>query len=271
MVATPIGNLSDITERARGVLEQADCILAEDTRHTGQLLRHLNIQNTLVSLHEHNERERVASVIERLTQGEHVALVSDAGTPTISDPGFIVTRAVREAGYAVTPIVGASAIIAALSVAGLPTHAFIFDGFLPAKSQARQAQLARYQHETRTVVLYESSHRILATLNDIVEVLGAARTLGIARELTKRFETVLTGHADSLYERVSNDANQQKGEFVLMIQGVDAEPEQDEQAILKVLTPLVEALPPKQAAALTAKITGCKKKVAYDLAIGLKK
>lgn len=270
VVATPIGNLSDMSARAEGVLTQVDGVLAEDTRHTGHLLRQFGIEQSLLSVHEHNERERVHLVLQRLEQGQHLALVSDAGTPAISDPGYVVIKAVREAGFTVTPIVGPCAIIAALSAAGLPTDAFIFDGFLPAKQQARQSKLSEYMNESRTVVLYESSHRIVAALKDLVEVLGDGRPIAVARELTKRFETIITNTAHEVLTAISGDSHQQKGEFVILIKGAEKLIEVNEQTILPVLTPLAKALPPKQAAALTSEITGCAKKEAYNLVLTLK-
>lgn len=269
VVATPIGNLADISQRARDVLQAVDLICAEDTRHTRQLLNHLNIQNDLRSLHEHNERERTTEIVELLKSGQSIALVSDAGTPAISDPGFVLVRDVRAEGFDVSPIPGCSAVIAALSAAGLATDRFIFDGFLPAKSAARQASYSRYLNEPRTAVVYESSHRIEASLRDLVEVLGGSRQIAIARELTKLFETILSGNADKLLEQVSVDANQRKGEFVIIIEGVTAVAVGDEE-ILRVLKPLLDELPPKQAAGLAAKITSCRKKAAYDLALKLK-
>lgn len=269
VVATPIGNLADISQRAKDTLASVDLICAEDTRHSRQLLNHLNIQNDLRSLHEHNERARTAEIIELLHAGQSVALISDAGTPAISDPGFVLVRDVRAAGLDVSPVPGCSAVIAALSAAGLATDRFIFDGFLPAKSAARQACYARYLSEPRTAVVYESSHRIEASLRDLVQTLGGNRQIAIARELTKLFETILSGNADKLLEQIIQDANQRKGEFVIIIEGVpEAAAGNDE--ILTVLKPLLDELPPKQAAGLTAKITGCRKKEAYDLALVLK-
>ncbi len=269
IVATPIGNLGDITRRAVQVLSDVDIICAEDTRHTRQLLHHLGIDNTLLSLHEHNERERTAMLIDKLQAGQRIALVSDAGTPAISDPGYVLVREVRAAGLAVSPVPGASAVIAALSAAGIATHSFIFDGFLPAKSSARRARYADYLREPRTVVVYESTHRIQASLQDLLAELGAQRPIAIARELTKRFETIISGSAQEVLDQVMADPQQRKGEFVVLIEGVQALAA-DEQAILTVLKPLLEELPPKQAASLSAKITGCNKKTAYNLALSLK-
>lgn len=269
VVATPIGNMADISQRAIATLQEVDLVCAEDTRHTRQLFNHLDISNDLLSLHEHNERERTALIIEKMQAGQSIALVSDAGTPAISDPGFILVREVRKAGLKVSPLPGPSAVVTALSAAGIATHSFAFDGFLPSKTGARRAQYAGYLAESRTIAVYESSHRIQASLEDLVEELGGDRHIAIARELTKLFETIISGNADKVLEQVAADNNQRKGEFVILIEGVQKVQAGDEE-ILKVLKPLLEELPPKQAAGLTAKITGCKKKEAYNLALSLK-
>ena len=269
VVATPIGNRGDISQRAIEILQAVDLVCAEDTRHTRQLFNHLAINNELLSLHEHNERERTELIIQKMHAGQSIALVSDAGTPAISDPGFILVRAVRHAGLKVSPLPGPSAVVAALSAAGIATHSFAFDGFLPSKSAARRAQYARYLAEPRTVALYESSHRIQASLEDLIAELGPQRHIAIARELTKLFETILSGDADKVLAQIIADANQRKGEFVILIEGVQKTHAGDDD-ILRVLKPLLVELPPKQAAALTAKITGCKKKQAYNLALSLK-
>lgn len=269
VVATPIGNIGDISQRAVSVLQEVDLVCAEDTRHTRQLFNHLDISNDLLSLHEHNERERTELIIEKMQAGQSIALVSDAGTPAISDPGFILVREVRRAGLKVSPLPGPSAVITALSAAGIATHSFAFDGFLPSKTGGRRAQYAAYIAEPRTVVVYESSHRIQASLEDLVKELGPERHIAIARELTKLFETIISGHADKVLEQVVADSNQRKGEFVILIEGVQHVQAGDED-VLRVLKPLLEELPPKQAAGLTAKITGCKKKAAYNLALSLK-
>lgn len=269
VVATPIGNMGDISQRAIEILQAVDLVCAEDTRHTRQLFNHLDINNELLSLHEHNERERTDLIIQKMHSGQSIALVSDAGTPAISDPGFILVREVRNAGLKVSPLPGPSAVVTALSAAGIATHSFAFDGFLPSKTGARRVQYAGYLAEPRTVAVYESSHRIQASLEDLVAELGGDRRIAIARELTKLFETILSGTADKVLEQVCEDSNQRKGEFVVLIEGVQKVQAGDDD-ILKVLKPLLEELPPKQAAALTAKITGCKKKAAYNLALSLK-
>ncbi|MEE4246311.1 MAG: 16S rRNA (cytidine(1402)-2'-O)-methyltransferase, partial [Kangiellaceae bacterium] len=219
VVATPIGNLSDISQRAIETLAEVDRILAEDTRRTQQLLTHLSIKGSLVSLHDHNERQRVEQVAEWLEQGNDLALVSDAGTPLISDPGYALVSQLRQREYSVITVPGPSAIIAALSIAGLPTDRFCFEGFLPTKSGARVKALEAIKFEPRTMVFYESSHRIIASMTDMVAVFGHDRLVAITRELTKRFETVLYGTAQSVLQQLCADSNQQKGEFVVIVGG----------------------------------------------------
>ncbi len=263
IVATPIGNLADLSPRALETLRGVAAICAEDTRHTRQLLSHFGIERPLVALHEHNEEAISARVVERLLGGESLALVSDAGTPLVSDPGYRVVRAARGAGLKVSPIPGACAAIAALSVAGLPSNRFVFEGFLPAKSSARRERLARLASETRTVVFYESSHRIEESLADMCAVFGSGRAAVLARELTKLFETVLDGSVGELHAQVSADSNQRKGEFVVMVQGAD----DDAQAQLiegqRLYAKLSEHLPPSTAAKLAADISGASRKALY--------
>ena len=211
VVATPIGNLADLSPRALDTLRTVAAICAEDTRHTRQLLAHFGIEQSLVALHEHNEDEMAGRLVARLLAGESLALVSDAGTPLVSDPGFRLVRAAREAGVRVSPVPGASALVAALSVAGLPSDRFVFEGFLPAKSGARRARLSALAGEPRTLLFYESSHRIEDTLADCVAAFGAERQAVVARELTKLFETVLDGTLAELHARVVADANQRRG------------------------------------------------------------
>ncbi|MFT6409132.1 MAG: 16S rRNA (cytidine1402-2'-O)-methyltransferase [Arenicella sp.] len=269
VVATPIGNLGDITHRALQVLSSVDVILAEDTRHSKRLLNHYAIGTKLRSCHEHNEESQVEWVKSKLDQGLDLALISDAGTPLISDPGFVLVRALRQQGYSIVAVPGPSSIIAALSIAGLPTDGFVYDGFLPSKSGARQTALACYVNQHRTTVLLESSHRIKACLADVVEVLGGSRQIAVARELTKRFETVLSGTAESVLETFLHDEDQSRGEFVLMLAGVEpvSSSDADVTAILKVL---LADLPVKQAAALAAKLSGKRKNEVYDLALTVK-
>jgi len=270
IVATPIGNLGDISHRALKVLEKVDVILAEDTRHSKRLLNHYGISTKLRSCHEHNEESQIEWVKMQLSGGQNLALISDAGTPLISDPGFVLVRALRSFGCDVVTVPGASSIIAALSISGLPTDGFVYDGFLPSKSNARKTALADYINQTRTIVLLESSHRIVSCLADIVEVLGAERELVLARELTKRFETVLAGEAQVVLDKVRADSDQTKGEFVLMLAGVEPISE-DEVNIHSMLNVLLAELPVKQAASIVAKLTGARKNEVYGMALELKK
>ncbi|OPX56120.1 16S rRNA (cytidine1402-2'-O)-methyltransferase [Oceanospirillum multiglobuliferum] len=271
VVATPIGNLADISERALTVLRSVDLIAAEDTRHTRQLLMYFTINKPLFSVHDHNEHQRVEKVLADLASGLSIALVSDAGTPLISDPGFVLVQAVRQAGFKVVPVPGPCAMVAALSAAGLATNRFCFEGFLPAKSSGRKKQLQTLLNEPRTMVFYESPHRIVECLNDLQAVFGPDRLLTLARELTKTFETILSGSIEQIITWVQADPNQQRGEFVLVLAGA---PEQEESESLQiaaeqVLKLLLEELPVKQAAALTAKITGQKKNALYQQALAL--
>lgn len=269
IVATPIGNLGDISQRALKVLASVSCVLAEDTRHSKRLLNHYGINTKLRACHEHNEDSLLEWVKSQLDSGLSLALISDAGTPLISDPGFVLVRALREANCDVVTVPGPSSIIAALSIAGLPTDSFAYDGFLPAKAKARQTALAVYRNEPRTIVLLESSHRINSCLDDIVQVLGGERQLVIARELTKRFETVLAGSASELSEQLHADEDQTRGEFVLMIAGAPAVSESQAE-IEQILTVMLADLPLKQATSLAAKITGLRKNEIYDLALEIK-
>ena len=269
IVATPIGNLADISHRALQVLGSVDCILAEDTRHSKRLLNHYGISTSLKSCHEHNELSLVDWVAGKLNEGDDLALISDAGTPLISDPGFVLVRSLRERGHRIVTIPGASAIIAALSIAGLPTDSFVYDGFLSAKSTARRAQYAKYRHQTRTVVLLESSHRIVASINDLISELGGQRSVVIARELTKRFETVLGGSAQEVADILSADEDQTRGEFVLMIAGAADKPE-SETALEDLLQVLLTEVSLKQAATMAAKISGQRKNEVYELALKIK-
>ncbi len=272
IVATPIGNLSDITERALQTLREVDLIAAEDTRHSGRLLSHYGISTRTLALHEHNERNAAAGLIERLEAGVSIALISDAGTPLISDPGFYLVREVQQAGYKVVPIPGASALIAALSVAGLPSDRFSFEGFLPPKQEARRRAMEALAREPRTLIFYESTHRILDSLEDMVEAFGADRQAAVVRELTKTFETIQRDELGNLVEWMRADANQQRGEFVVLVHGYEAEQslesvEVDPQALLQEFMALQ---PPKKAAATVARLTGLKKNALYELGLTLK-
>lgn len=268
VVATPIGNLQDMSQRAVEVLNNVDVIAAEDTRHSARLMAHFNINTRLISVHDHNERQRIEQIIDLLAGGSSVALISDAGTPLISDPGFVVVRAVREAGYRVTPVPGCAAFVAALSAAGLPSDRFAFEGFPPAKKAARKQYYADLVDESRTLVFYESPHRVLESLKDMQSVMGEERQVAIARELTKTFETIHLAPLAELIAWMEADHNQQKGEFVLLVHG---KPKSEAGVVdnksLQVLDVLLEELPVKQAAGLASKITGVKKNLLYKLAL----
>ena len=271
VVATPIGHLGDISARAIEVLKQADRIAAEDTRHSGRLLQHYSIQTPMLALHEHNERQAAPALIEQLRSGQSIALISDAGTPLISDPGFNLVKLARQAGVRVVPVPGPSALVCALSAAGLATDRFVFEGFLPAKATARHNRLTQLAHEPRTLVFYESSHRIVDCLADMVEVFGASRRAVLARELTKQFETIYQDDLEALQRWVEADSNQQKGEIVLLVEGW-SQPEDDtiDAEAERVLQVLMEELPVKTAAKLAARLTGLNKRELYDRGVELK-
>jgi len=269
VVATPIGNLGDMSARALEVLQAATVIAAEDTRHSGKLLHHFGIKTKTIALHDHNERMVSESIVARLQAGETVALVSDAGTPLISDPGYHLVAQARAAGCQVIPVPGASALLAALSASGLPSDRFTFEGFLPAKAGARRAKLEQLQDDPRTLVFYEAPHRIEESIAAMAAVFGGERPAVIARELTKTFETIHGDTLSALSNWLAADANQRRGEFVVMVGGapqaellVDAEAE-------RVLCLLLEEVSLKQAAALAAKITGVKKNLLYQFALDL--
>ncbi|MBI2383773.1 MAG: 16S rRNA (cytidine(1402)-2'-O)-methyltransferase [Gammaproteobacteria bacterium] len=266
VVATPIGNLSDLSPRALKVLAAVDRIAAEDTRTSGQMLGHFGLRRPMVALHEHNEDAVAAELVARLRQGESLALISDAGTPLVSDPGFALVRAARAAGVPVVAVPGPCAAVAALSISGLPSDSFVFAGFLPAKDAARRKKLEELARETRTLILYESSHRILDSVQAIAEVFGAARRLCLAREMTKLFEQSLTAGAAEVLDWLRQDANRQKGEFVLVVAGAETErtPADRAENLLRVL---LRELPPARAAKLAAELTGLKRQELYDLAL----
>ncbi|MCE5231920.1 MAG: 16S rRNA (cytidine(1402)-2'-O)-methyltransferase [Mizugakiibacter sp.] len=264
IVATPIGNLDDLAPRAVAVLRDVALIAAEDTRHSRPLLAHFGIATPLVALHEHNEREAVAALLARLAAGESLALISDAGTPLVSDPGFRLVRAARAAGIRVSPVPGACAAIAALSVAGLPSDRFVFEGFLPAKAAARRARLAELAAEARTLVFYESGHRVAESLADMREAFGAAREAVLARELTKLYETVLAAPLGELAERVARDPDQQRGEFVLLVAGRGDDADARVEEGRRVFALLREELPPAKAAKLAAAISGAPRRALYE-------
>lgn len=271
VVATPIGNLGDFSPRAREILQSCALIAAEDTRHSGVLLRHFAIDKPLVSLHEHNERERSAELISRMQNGASIGLISDAGTPAISDPGYELIRAAAAAGIEIASVPGPCAALAALSVAALPTARFCFEGFLPAKGAARLARLQALALEERTLVFYESPHRVAETLRDCAAVFGAERRGAIARELTKLHETVYRGSLADLAARALTDADFSRGEIVLLVAGAASAPAQDPNADLdRVLRVLLAELPLKQAARLAARISGVRDNEAYRRALQIK-
>ncbi len=268
IVATPIGNLGDMSARAIETLKNVDLIAAEDTRHSLPLLKQFGIATKLVALHEHNERAQSAQLIERLRAGASIALISDAGTPLLSDPGYHLTRAAHEAGVRVVPIPGPSALIAALSASGLRADQFVFEGFLPPRAAARRARLEALREETRTLAFFEAPHRLLETLEDMAALFGAERRALLARELTKTFETLRMDTLRGLHEFVRNDPQQQKGESVLLVEGAQhlAAPVTKAERILRTL---LTELPVKQAVKLAGAITGVKKNELYELALKL--
>jgi 16S rRNA (cytidine1402-2'-O)-methyltransferase len=277
VVATPIGNLGDISPRARAVLSECALVAAEDTRHTGVLLKHFGIQTPQLSLHDHNEQHRANDIIERLRQGASVALVSDAGTPAISDPGFELMRAVAAAGFEIIAIPGPCAAIAALSIAALPTDRFCFEGFWPARGAARRKRLQSLATEQRTLVLYEAPHRVRETLEDCAAAFGDERSVTVAREITKMHEMTYRGSLRELAARAGADADFGRGEIVLVIAGAPQAVADDERgadghggALDRVLKTLLAELPLKQAARLAAQITEARDNEAYKRALHLK-
>ncbi|NIM29002.1 MAG: 16S rRNA (cytidine(1402)-2'-O)-methyltransferase [Gammaproteobacteria bacterium] len=272
VVATPIGNLADIGRRALDVLAGADLILAEDTRHSAKLLSHYGISTACRSFHEHNEARQVAQVVKRIADGAHVALICDAGTPLVSDPGFRLVAALREQGLAVIPVPGPSAAICALSVAGLPTDRFCFEGFLPSRSSARRRVLHTLAREPRTLIFYESPRRLLSAVADMAVEFGDARRAVLARELTKIHESVISGTLAELRDWLAAHAEQRRGECVIVVAGAARDSDDglaggvDPEALLRVL---IEALPVKQAVAVAARVTGIKRNVLYRQALAL--
>lgn len=266
VVATPIGHLGDLSPRAREVLAGVDVIAAEDTRTSATLLRHYGVSTATLALHEHNENRVAAALVERLRRGDSLALISDAGTPLISDPGFALVRAARAAGVPVVAVPGPCAAIAALSMSGLPSDRFVFVGFLPAKAAARRAALESLRGRGETLILYESSHRIVECVAAIAEVFGGQRQICLAREITKRFEQSLTAVAQEVLDWLRMDADRQRGEFVLVVHGAEAEAGlvDDGERVLRLL--LCE-MPPARAAKLAAEISGAPKNALYKLAL----
>ncbi|AEG09607.1 16S rRNA (cytidine(1402)-2'-O)-methyltransferase [Shewanella baltica] len=264
IVPTPIGNLGDMSSRAIEVLNQVSLIACEDTRHSGKLLSHFGITTKTTALHDHNERARAQWIVDQLAAGQSIALISDAGTPLISDPGYHLVSHVRQSGFNVIPLPGPCAAITALSASGLPSDRFTFEGFLPSKEKARADKLLALKEDPRTLIFYESPHRIEHSLTTMVEVLGGDRHVVMAREVTKTFETFLSGPVSEVLAKVSTDLNQQKGEIVLMVHGYHLS---DDEAIptvaINTLKLLCEELPLKKAAAIAAQIHGLKKNALY--------
>lgn len=269
VVATPIGHLDDITYRAIDILKSVSIIAAEDTRTSAQLLKHFNISTPLTACHEHNESNKINILIQRLLNGENMALISDAGTPLISDPGFKLVRAAQEHNIRVIPVPGACAAIAALSSVGLPSDRFSFEGFLPSRQSQRLSQLEKLKDETQTLIFYEAPHRILESVKDMAQIFGANRPVGFAREITKTFETIKKMTLAELVQFIEADHNQQKGEIVLVIGGATEEKDLEQEKLDQLLTRLLQDLSVKAASQLAADLTGIKKKVAYQRALEL--
>ncbi len=264
VVATPIGNLDDVSDRMRHTLANVNRIAAEDTRRTKQLLSHIGVDTPCFSFHDHNERQKLDWIVQMLKSGESLALVSDAGTPLISDPGYALVRELRQQSLKVVSVPGPCALVAALSIAGLPSDRFIFEGFLPNKSSARLAYLQKVAHETSTTIFHESSHRIQACIEDMLTIFGADRQIVIARELTKTFETVLQGNAESLLEVLRKDPNQRKGEFVVLVGGEKPQLDELSPEVTQLAKTLSEHLPKKLAAKITSQTFTVKKKPIYE-------
>ena len=266
IVATPIGNLGDISERAIEILKQVDLIAAEDTRHSKTLLERFGIKTKMSAYHEYNEEKVTQQLIQQLLDGQSIALISDAGTPLINDPGYKLVVAAHDKGVQVIPIPGPSAIITALSASGLPTNKFIFEGYLPAKSEARKTRLNELKNESRTLVFYEAPHRIVESAKIMQEIFGVERRVTIARELTKQFEQIVRDTLSSINEKIESGEIKVKGEFVVIVEGTKETLVTDKEA-LRINQILAEKLSPKDAAGLTAKITGRKKNEVYQLVL----
>lgn len=269
VVATPIGHLDDMTYRAIETLKSVSLVAAEDTRQSAQLFKHYNITTPLTACHDHNENHKINELIQRLKAGENIALISDAGTPLISDPGFKLVRAAQEHKIRVVPVPGACAAVAALSAVGLPSDRFSFEGFLPSKSSQRMLQLEKLKDETQTLIFYEAPHRILDCVKDMMQVFGAERPVGFAREITKTFETIKKMSLGELVSFVEHDHNQQKGEIVLIVGGNPIEKDMEQEKLDQLLTRLLQDLSVKAASQLAADLTGIKKKIAYQRALEL--
>jgi 16S rRNA (cytidine1402-2'-O)-methyltransferase len=273
VVATPIGNLSDLSARAREVLSSATLIAAEDTRRTGQLLQAIGVSARLISLHDYNEQRRVERLVQQLQSGEVIALVSDAGTPLLSDPGFALVRAAAAAGIEVRAIPGPSALTAALSIAGIATDRFVFEGFLPPRQTERRAALERLRVEPRTLVLFEAPHRIAATLADLAKLFGDERQAVVARELTKLHESIYRGTLSELRELASSNVDMARGGITLIVEGAakEAAAQGDSQLLARALQLLLQELPPARAAAIASQLAGSKRRDAYELALKMRR
>lgn len=269
VVATPIGHLDDMTFRAIEVLKSVELIAAEDTRQSIQLLKNFNIDTPLTACHDHNESHKIEQLVEKLQQGQNLALISDAGTPLISDPGFKLVRAAQAHHIRVIPVPGACAAISALSAVGLPSDRFSFEGFLPSKVTQRTAELEKLKHETQTLIFYEAPHRILECVKNMRDVFGEHRDVGFAREITKTFETIKKMTLGELVTFVENDRNQQKGEIVLVVAGAIEEKNLEQDKLDELLIRLLKDLSVKAASQLVADLTGIKKKIAYQRALEL--
>lgn len=269
VVATPIGHLDDMSYRAIDVLKSVSLIAAEDTRTSAQLMKHFNISTPLTACHEHNESNKIDILIQKLLNGEDMALISDAGTPLISDPGFKLVRAAQANGIRVIPVPGACAAIAALSAVGLPSDRFSFQGFLASKQSQRLQQLEKLKDETQTLIFYEAPHRILDSVKDMAAVFGADRPVGFAREITKTFETIKNMALGELVEFIAADHHQQKGEIVLVVGGASEEKDMEQEKLDQLLQRLLQDLSVKAASQLAADLTGIKKKIAYQRALVL--
>ena len=269
VVATPIGHLDDMTFRAIDILKSVSIVAAEDTRQSAQLFKHYNISTQLTACHDHNESNKIEQLVQRLLAGDNIALISDAGTPLISDPGFKLVRAAQEHGIRVVPVPGACAAIAALSAVGLPSDRFSFEGFLPSKASQRISQLEKLKNETQTLIFYEAPHRILECVKNMAEVFGENRPVGFAREITKTFETIKKMTLEELVSVIENGHNQEKGEIVLVVGGAPEKTDLEQEKLDELLKRLLQDLSVKAASQLAADLTGIKKKVAYQRALEL--
>ncbi|MDP7763848.1 16S rRNA (cytidine(1402)-2'-O)-methyltransferase [Acinetobacter baumannii] len=269
VVATPIGHLDDMTFRAIDILKSVSIVAAEDTRQSAQLFKHYNISTPLTACHDHNESNKIEQLVQKLLAGENIALISDAGTPLISDPGFKLVRAAQENGIRVVPVPGACAAIAALSAVGLPSDRFSFEGFLPSKASQRISQLEKLKNETQTLIFYEAPHRILECVKNMAEVFGENRPVGFAREITKTFEMIKKMTLKDLVSFIENDHNQEKGEIVLVVGGAPEKTDLEQEKLDELLKRLLQDLSVKAASQLAADLTGIKKKDAYQRALEL--